>query len=543
LANTRFSFNPLQRLSQLKLLGIFFVLLACLFSFFIAMVLVEQSSIQGVKFAILMFVAGVTFVWFLTTEKIPLALLIMLLYTGLLEGVLKFNTSGTTFLLIFLIRNVLTVLLVLNFLIKAHNRKLREIGYEFSWPPFTLLIGFYVLWCLISILHPDSLNLMNSIAGVRPHIEFVPLYFIGFLICKKEPKWFVHLLFIMVIIGVLNSVAAIHQYKIGPDAMPQVWGAGYEQFVAIEDEGTSGSQGDRFQANKRVYYDDDHKLQLRPPGLGSDATYPAIVGQIGAFSVLLLLFYYLKTRNYWLFGFLAMASLILFAGIIVAVSRSYLLLSGVGLAAGLLVYIRDIFSGQKLKIIILLIVTSALLVGNYALRAYISESVYDRFENISTPEKLYYRLQEEKFSTWGYTINYILESPLGRGLGKVGPGAGFFVREGVDDSSKLGGSGETHINYILSELGVVGLFLIFIIAIGTFLKSIAILKNSPPDSYQRLSAMMVFLFLLVYFLISPWGGGGVGFPRTACFWLFMGCFWALHNRPEEFFLSTKFRQW
>lgn len=528
--------------TQNKLMGGIFAFSGIALSLLMANVLVDMSHMEGLKLSIVIFVAGVTLLWYLTTERIPLALILLIVFMGVFEGYLKLNTSGSAYYVIYAARNVLTIALGLNVLFKARMRKLEEIGIDFSWPPFSLLIGFYLLWCLINIFHPDGINLMNSIAGVRPHIEFVPLYFLGFLVCKKDPKWYTHLLITFVIIGVLNAVAAIHQYKLGPEALSQVWGPGYEKLVGdlngnIQDPATVR---DKIGFNARVYYDSNYNLILRPPGLGSDHSFPAMVAQISMFAVLVLLFYYLKMKNYWMVGFLALSALLLFAGIIVSASRSYLLLTIVGLAIGLLFYMREIFSGQKLKIVVLLIIAGAIWGGNYALKSYISESVYDRFQNVSTPGKLYERLEEEKFSNWDYTRYYLFENPLGRGLGKVGPGAAFFATS-VEDAMFLG-NGETEVNFVLSELGIVGLFLLYIPIIATFLKSSLIIRTSAADTYQRLSSMVVFLYLLA-FLLNSFFGTGAMFPQKACIWLLMGCFWALHNRQEKFFLPTKYHQW
>lgn len=543
MANGHLTSTRLQRVFQARLQGLIFMVIALLISLMMAGALVGEDSIfGGLKIALALLIGGLTLLWFLTTERISLALLLLIAYLGICEGYFKLMSSGTLFFVAYAVRNILVAALILNLLIKAYNRKLDEIGYGFTWPPFSLIIGFYFLWCIISIFHPEGINLVNSIAGVRPHIEFVPLYFIGFLVCKKEPQWFVQLLIVLVIIGVLNSVAAIHQYRIGPEALPQVWGAGYEKLVAgiNNNEFQMQTMRDELMLTSRIYYDSEYNLRLRPPGLGSDHTFPAMVAQISIFATLVLLFYYLKTRNYWLFGFLAVADLLLFMGIVVSASRSYLLLTITGLAVGLLLYTREVLSGQKLKIIVLLIIAATILAGNYVVRSYLSESVYDRFHNISTPEKLFTSLESEKFANLKHTQRYLLEHPLGRGLGKVGPGAAFFATP-IDDVTGLG-NGETEVNVFLSELGIVGLFLFNIILIGTFLKSSVIIRNSSPDSYQRLSSMIVFLYLLVYLLNALWGTGAT-FPQKACIWLFMGCFWALHDRPEKFYLPTKYRQW
>lgn len=542
MADTPYKALLIPRLASLKLQGAVFALLGVVLSLVMANVLVGGDVLWGLALSALLCLGGLTLLWFLTTERIDLALLILVFYMGVFEGYLKIQSFGVSFYVVYAVRSVLTVALVLNPIIKRFHRKLDDTGYTFRWPPFSLIIGFYVLWGIISIFHPDRINLLNSLVGLRPHIEFIPLYFLGFMVCRKNPQWFVHLLLTFLIIGVLNSIAAIHQYKIGPDALPGVWGSGYEKFV--EDIRTDGDNAysvrDMGAFSARLYVDNNYNVQLRPPGLGPDHTYPAMVAQIAIFSAVALLFYYLKTKNYWLLGFLVLAGLMLFAGIVVSASRSYLLLTIVGLAVALLFYIREIFSGQKLKIIIVLIVAVTVVVGNYVLRSYVSESVYDRFQNVSTLQKLMSRLEEEKFVNWEYTRRYLLEAPLGRGLGKVGSGAGFFV-ESVDEGLSYAGNGETEVNLLLSELGIVGLMLFFIVIMGTYLKSLVILRGSAPDSYQRLSSMIVFLYLLVFFINCMWGTGAT-FPQKAAIWLFMGCFWALYDRPEKFFLGSTIRQ-
>lgn len=541
MADTRYNPSPIERVLGGKIQFVLFALFGLLLSYIIATVLVDQSNVMGLKYSVILFIGGVSLLWFLTTERIQIAILLLILYMGLFEGVFKFTTDGLLFYLVYAVRNVLTASLILNVFFKAYNRKLEAAGFHFTWPPFTLLIGFYLLWVLINIFHPEGINLMNSIAGARPHIEFVPFYFLGFLICTKEPKWFVHLLITIVIIGVINSAVAIHQYKIGPENLVAVYGEGYAKLISTEtieqqEEGTGRTSAYR----GRVYLDNENNAQLRPPGLGSDAGFPAMVAEIAVFSLLVLLFYYLKMRNFWLVGFLVAASLLLFAGIVVSAARSYLLLTLVGVTIGALFYIREIFAGQKLKIVVLVIVGITILGGNYVIKSYVSDNAYDRFQNISTPEKLYNRLKDEKFRNWAYTQRYLIESPLGRGLGKVGSATAFFATR--DDVEVVTGNGETEFNFFLSELGVVGLLLFYAILLATFLKSSVIMRRSEADSYQRMSATVIFLFILVFFLNSPFGTGAP-FPTKASLWLFMGCFWALHNKPDKFYLPTKLRQW
>src|SRR5260221_679697 len=110
LDKTTFLASP-ARLMPHRVLGIIFALVGVVLSILMSTILVDNSSIDGIKLALILFGGGITLLWFLTTERIPLALLILILYLGLAEGYLKIMSDGALFYVVYAIRTVLTIAL------------------------------------------------------------------------------------------------------------------------------------------------------------------------------------------------------------------------------------------------------------------------------------------------------------------------------------------------------------------------------------------------------------------------------------------------
>src|SRR5919197_1017689 len=82
----------------------------------------------------------------------------------------------------------------------------------------------------------------RTVASLRPHIEFLPLFFLAYLAVRTKRQLRAALA-LLVVIGAANGIVTFVQFSLTPDQLAS-WGPGY----AAKIEGTDEVSG-------RVFYD------------------------------------------------------------------------------------------------------------------------------------------------------------------------------------------------------------------------------------------------------------------------------------------------
>ena len=409
--------------------------------------------------------------WFLCTKRTSLALALLMLYLGLLDGYLKLASGSSS---VTLVRDALLYALVAGLLVRNQVE-----GKRISLPPFSAWVIAYVAFVLVQIPNPNGGTLFHSLAGVRPHLEFVPLFVLGYLFVRDTSSLRRFVLLLMVI-AAANGVVGYMQFHLSP---PQLagWGPGYARLV--NGVGVAARQ----------FVSASHTTQVRPPGLGSDS------GDGGLFGVLAVGgIFALASLGRWRYRVLAV---LLGAGAVTAIITSQG--KGVIVAAVATVLAQGILTATSERRASRLALLSIVVALTYVLVTAIlpnpSSGAY-RYQGLSASKILGTIAQERPGQL--HAIGFAMTSyPLGAGLGTGGPAAG------ASGGSQLDGdlNTESEFSFLVVEAGIPGLvavvgFTLLLLGVG-FRRC----RRVPDHETRALLAAVIspLAGILVLFYVSP----------------------------------------
>src|SRR5919197_1265629 len=313
--------------------------------------LAVKSPLSGVELPLL----GLSMViplWLATTSRTMWALGLVLLYMGLVDGFLKLKAGSET---VDIGRDVLLYAAVAGMAFRARG-------------PFRLpaLGGWVVAWTIVIVVqlaNPDDGSAVHSIVSLRQHIEFVPLFFVGFAALRthRSLQGFFALL---LAVAAVNGAVGTYQSTLTPQELAD-WGPGYADLL-------SG-------ASARYPVAPDGTARVRPPGLGRDMGFAGILGATalpGGIALLLTV----RRRP------LATAAVILglvgaIMGVLTSESRSAVVAAVIMVLAmfGLMAIGRQ----ARQTIIGVLAATAVCLVAVLAIDSYGSSDPFFRFQSIA----------------------------------------------------------------------------------------------------------------------------------------------------------------
>ena len=386
-------------------------------------VLVGNGTLKSV--AILIVVVGT--IWFAATRQTTLAMALLMLYLGLLDGYLKLATGSN---LVTFVRDVLLYAICVGVLLRAivERRPL-------SLPPLSgWVIAFSVL-VVAQLANPDDGSLYHSLAGVRQQLEFVPLFFLAasFVRTKRALRWF---LILMLAIGAANGVASWIQFNESPAQLAS-WGPGYAERVL----GTGG-----FQFAGRTFYNSTGQQFTRPFGLGSDA---GGGGDAGAFAIagVLAMFLLARRRRGRLLFAVVMA-----AGAVVAIYTSEgraAVISAVVIAFAFAL-LASVARGRKETIVA---VGVGLAIAFFVVQAFVTtaSSTTTRYSGL-TAGKLLGTTSNARGRSYAQIPYNLSHFALGAGLGVAGPATG--VKGGGPNAGNV--DAENELSFLVVETGIPG---------------------------------------------------------------------------------------
>jgi hypothetical protein len=415
---------------------------------------------------------GVT-AWMFFTERMEGPLVVLLLYLGLLDGYLKLrtNSSVTT-----LARDALLYVIVLGSLARAVLR--RQV---LRLPPLSGWILAFGVVVLVQLVNPANHGLLHTLGALRPHLEFVPLFFIGYAVLKTRARlrtFFV----VLLVIATANGIAGAVQLNLTP-AQLSSWGPGYA--FRINGQGTGLNH-----VSARAFSTSTGSRRTRPFGLGDDAGVGAAWGMLALAGVLALL----SLGALRSFG---LASLLLCAGpplaIISGEGRSLLICSVVALVA----YVVFATTARRLvPTLVSVVLGLAVVVGVVAYISSVSGAgVFDRYATI-TPSKLTSTTSHDRGSSIAAIPSLIVHHPLGNGLGSVGPASGFA------GGANSGGNGETEPGFLLSELGLPGLLVVYGFILHLLFLAVTRIRRLDPPTRILVAALTAGIVGLLVLGIS-----------------------------------------
>ena len=440
--------------------------------------------------------------WMFLNERYVWSFAVIMLYLGLLDGYLKLGTGspyGT------LIRDALLYAVVAGALIRIAVR-----GEPLELPPLTGWVIAWVLIVLVQIANPGSGTLLHGFASVRPHAEWVPLFFFGYAIIRRRST-LRGFLFLLVFIAAINGIVGLIQLNLSPSELSN-WGPGYAK--AISGEGSVSS---------RVFVDNSGEAHTRPFALGGDFGFGGLIGMIAVPAALALLALSRQPR-------VRLATALLSFGVVLAVATSQARVAVVGSFIAVFAFaLLTVASRAGLRTVIALGLTVIVAYTTISLLTSDSkQGSFDRYESISGPGQAVSTTVDYRRDTLARVPKYAVQFPFGAGIGSSGPAAGF----GGEAAKEL--DAESEPTFMLIELGIPGL--VFVLAFNLLLFYLCITRiRRIEDRETRVLLTGVAAPLFAIFSTGFVGATTATVPGAPYLWLSAGilAYWLLARGPRS----------
>jgi hypothetical protein len=365
-----------------------------------------------------------TVVWCFANRNVRYTLAVLALYLGLLDGYVKLSTGSNT---VTLARDVLIAAIALGAFLRSDYARSRMV-----LPP---LSGYVIVFCVVvltELANPGAnRGLTAGFAGIRQHLEFVPLFFLGYAFVRTDAQ-IRRALLILVICASAGGVVSYIQSRLTP-AQFAAWGPGYSQRVL----GTG-----IFTGAGRVGFTSSGAT-VRPFGLGSDSGAGAATAAL-ALPALLALLMTARGGLRWGIGVMSIG-----VGLAIATSGSR---SGIITSVASLLAFGLIAATSKNAIKAMVGVTLGVAIIGGAFADLAGNGTSQRAQSI-TPGNALSTFQTERGASVNALGGLISHYPLGVGLGTVGPAASF----GRTSRSSVTLNSEDEWNFLVVETGVAGL--------------------------------------------------------------------------------------
>jgi hypothetical protein len=426
--------------------------------------------------------------WLFFSERYEVTLAVLLLYLGLLDGVVKLASGSTVATLV---RDVLLYAIALGAVVRMILRKT-----PFTLPPFAGFVLAWVAVCVMQVANPLDISLLHSAAALRQHLEFVPLFFFGYFVLRSERR-VVGLLLLLVVIGAANGLADLIQSRLTPGQLAS-WGPGY-----------AGLELGTATRGARVFVAVAGQTAARPPGLGGTDGFGGFVCLIALPGAIALLSS--ARRSVKLGWLLVPATILTIVGIVTSQNRLELVGAVIALAAFLALTLT---SRRGLTALVLTTVIG--LAGYFIVSAFVSSSA-NRYSTIA-PSKVLGTAVTARQSSLALIPTYIADYSLGAGIGSVGPASSSAIG-GIALSRGL--NGETEFTFLLVETGIPGLVVMLAFTIATIRAGLALRRVAEPGLQRCLMALTaVLISLLSAWIIAAMTADS---PTSPFIWLSAGC--------------------
>ena len=443
--------------------------------------------------------------WMLVSDRYEWTLLVLLGYLGLFDGVLKLrlDRGGVT-----LLRDVLLYSIVLGAIARWVSR--RE---TYRWPPYTAWVAAWFGVVVIQLVNSANGGWGHTLSALRPHLEFVPLFFLGYEVLRNERRLRVFFIALAAVASV-NGVVAVYQVQLSRSQLSE-WGPGYANLL-------SGEGG----LAPRAFVDSHGVDHPRPPALGGDMGFSGSLGAIAAPGALALLWWSRRRRR----SEFALA-VALVAGVAIAVAVSASRLAVIQCGAGLLALgIFAVIATRRLSHAIALAAAGLAVIGaGWIVLSQTNSGVFDRYKSI-TPDRVVSTAYNYKKGSLKLIPTYARDFPFGAGLGSVGPA----FDEDHRTAGSNGANGETEFTFLMVELGVAGLLLLLFINMRALRLAFTRVHRLPAANARvflaALAAAVAGLF--VAWLAGPTSASS---PAAPFFWVALGTlvFWVGDQRRGQ----------
>jgi hypothetical protein len=367
---------------------------------------------------------------------------------------------------------------------------------SFMLPALTGIVLAWVAVSLVQVANPADISLTHAVASLRQHLEFVPLFFFGYFVLRSDHR-LAGSLQILVIVGAANGIADLIQAHLSTSQLAS-WGPGYAKLE-------NGS----LTSNARTFYDPlTRQTEVRPPGLGGTDGFGGMICLIalpGAMALLSSARGHVKMLT-WLIP----ATMLTIVGIVTSQTR----LDVVGAVIAVIAFLALTLTSRR-SLTVLIVAVLVAVPGYFILTAFVSTSA-NRYSSIA-PGSVFSTAINQRQSTFALIPSYIVDYPLGAGLGTVGPARG----------SALGGgtppllNGESEFTFLLVETGIPGLLVMLAFVLAIIKTGLGLRRIADP----RLQRYLMALTAVVIALFAAWAftPATSDSPTSPFLWLSAGC--------------------
>ncbi len=434
-------------------------------------------------------VAAAAFAAMFLVRRVEVALVLIALYLGCVDGPLKLTTGNENATLA---RDVLVFAAVAGVLVRATitRRALPRVPYL----PYVLVVVAIVA---VQAFNPGTPGLKAAGVGLRQHLEFLPLMVLATLVTPTR-RTLIGFGAVLLAIALANTIAAGVQVRLTPDQFAS-WGPGYADRI-IGENGFVGAG--------RTFTDLGGTERVRPFGLHGDSGGSGLYAWIAGPFALALLAGTIRTRGGRRLGAAALGICVL--GLLVAQSRGVVVAAVVGL-----------FSFFALRATSRNAASTAVTAGVTCVVIYLFVSAFaasdssNSLERIRTlgPANAVETIRVDRGNSIALIPEYLLEHPLGVGIARSGPGSGI-----VGASSPL--DAENQFNLLIGEVGSVGLIAFLALWLVVLRDAIWLARRSADDVRLLWCAIAAVLLAMsaVWFQASPI----VAAPGAPFFWFAAG---------------------
>lgn len=437
-------------------------------------------------------------VWMFFSERYEWTLAVLALYLGLLDGFLKLKTGSTVATLG---RDVLLYAIAGGALVRLFIR-----GRPIELPRLSGAVLLWVVICVAQVFNPVEPSILHAAAGLRQHLEFVPLFFLGYAVMRSERR-IMGMCVLLVAVAAINGIVALAQEQMSLAQLAS-WGPGYAK--QVYGSGTFAAR--TFSTATGVH--------IRPPALGSDFGFGGLVGMLAAPAVLAI-GSAMHTR--WRLVLAGIGAPLVVLAIVTSQARLSVACAVVATVTYLLLTIT---TKKGVRTLALAVILGALAYAAVPAIFPAATSGPNRYASLE-PTQLVSTTLTDRGSSLALLPGDILAYPLGDGIGTTGPASG----------SAFGGvptvhnNAETEFNFLIVEVGLPGLILLTVLT-GRVIASGIRLRRLPNVGVQRglMALVAANVAMGVAWIIAPMTANS---PTSPFFWFTAGAIVYWTTRPSH----------
>jgi hypothetical protein len=431
--------------------------------------------------------------WCFAHRRVDRTLVALALYLGLLDGYVKLGTGSPVATLA---RDVLVVAIAAGALMRSARS-----GQRLSTPPLAGFVFAFAAIVAIELANPSARGGVDvSLAGARQHLEFVPLFFLGYAFVRTTAQLRVALL-VLVLCASIGGVVSLVQSTLTPDQFA-AWGPGYAERVLGTGTFTGAA---RLSTEAGV-------SSVRAFGLGSDAGSGAMLAALAIPGMIALLMV--------ASGRLRFAVAMLSVGVGLAIATSGSRAAVVAAFVSILAFgFLAAASRNALKAVAGVAVALALIFGAYVRLG--PDNPSERRAASVSPDKALSTFSRERGDSVALFGDLARRFPFGAGLATAGPASAY---KRAADAPAL--DSETQWNFLVLETGIAGVAVyVAFLARLLWLSTLRIRHVADARLRLYLAALAAPLFAL---LVGGFAGPvSAAVPGAPFLWLVSGvlAFW------------------